>query len=58
MDPKAYNPKPFPIKNCVSIEEVSMDDPRKGLRGKNKVIATSKIKANQIVGIYEGFDRD
>jgi hypothetical protein len=54
MDPKEYNRAPFPLKNSVSIETVAMDDPRVGLRGKNKVVATGKIKANQIVGIYEG----
>jgi hypothetical protein len=35
-----------------------MDDPKVGLRGKNKVIATSKIKANHIVGNYEGLGRN
>ena len=30
------------------------DDPRVALRGHKKVVATGRIKKNQIVGIYEG----
>jgi hypothetical protein len=54
MDATEFNLDPFPIKNCVSVEEVSMNDPREGLRGGKKVVASTKIEANQIVGIYEG----
>jgi hypothetical protein len=54
MEPKEYNREPFPIKNCVSVAEVLIDDPRERLRGGKKVVAKSEIEANQIVGIYEG----
>jgi hypothetical protein len=54
MDQRYYNIYPFPVKNLVKTVPVDESDPRIGLRGGNKVIATDRIKANQIIGMYEG----
>jgi hypothetical protein len=54
MDPRYYNKDPFPIKRLVQTVPVDYSDPRIGLRGGKKVVATDEIKANQIIGMYEG----
>lgn len=54
MDPRYYNKDPFPIKSLVETVLVDDTDPRVGLRGGKKVIVTGEIKANQIIGMYEG----
>jgi hypothetical protein len=54
MDPRYYNKDPFPVKNLVQTVPVDATDPRIGLRGGKKVVATDEIKANQIIGMYEG----
>ncbi|KAJ3038085.1 Histidine-containing phosphotransfer protein 3, partial [Rhizophlyctis rosea] len=48
------NSDPFPIAQYAQSVPVEDDDPRVGLRGHKKVVATQRIKRHQIIGIYEG----
>ncbi|KAJ3034181.1 Bromodomain adjacent to zinc finger domain protein 2B [Rhizophlyctis rosea] len=48
------NASPFPIAQTTKVVPVDDDDPRIGLRGHTKVIASKTIEKNQIIGIYEG----
>ncbi|KAJ3176676.1 hypothetical protein HDU85_006847 [Gaertneriomyces sp. JEL0708] len=48
------SPTPFTFIPCCKTIPVSRDDPRVGLRGGKKVIATQHIRRHQVIGIMEG----